>query len=109
MIGYYTLDLTDANKGKVLEPVRVTLSADKKTVIVDQYTRKLPPSRIPVAGGTVDLTSASARPPNAGHTRPRNEPLANDSSTGQRRCQGILAVNPGACGAKITFIGSVWV
>ena len=55
VIGYYTLDLTDANKGKMLEPVRVSLSADKKAVIVDQYTRKLPPTRIPVAGGTVDF------------------------------------------------------
>ena len=54
-IGYYALDLTDENKGKALEPVRVTLSADKKTVIVDQYTRGLPPTRIPVAGGTVDF------------------------------------------------------
>jgi hypothetical protein len=55
VIGYYTLDLTEANKGKMLEPVRVSLSADKKTVIVDQYTRKLPPTRIPVTGGTVDF------------------------------------------------------
>ena len=55
VIGYYTLDLTEANKGKMLEPVRVSLSADKKTVIVDQYTRKLPPTRIPVVGGTVDF------------------------------------------------------
>ena len=55
VIGYYALDLTDANKGKMLEPVRVTLSADKKTVIVDQYTRGLPPTRIPVTGGTVDF------------------------------------------------------
>jgi hypothetical protein len=55
VIGYYTLDLTEANKGKVLEPVKVSLSADKKTVIVDQYTRKLPTTRIPVSGGTVDF------------------------------------------------------
>jgi hypothetical protein len=53
--GYYTLDLTGANKGKPLEPVRITMSADKKTVIVDQYTRGLPPTRIPVGGGTVDF------------------------------------------------------
>jgi hypothetical protein len=53
--GYYTLDLSEANKGKPLEPVRVTLSGDKKTVIVDQFTRKLPPTRIPVGGGTVDF------------------------------------------------------
>jgi len=55
VIGYYTLDLTDANKGKSLEPVRVTLSADRKTVTIDQYTRGLPPTRIPVKGGTVDF------------------------------------------------------
>ena len=54
-IGYYTLDLTEAEKGKMLEPVRVSLSSDKKTVIVDQYTRSLPPTRIPLAGGTVDF------------------------------------------------------
>ncbi|KJC58750.1 hypothetical protein UP10_22015 [Bradyrhizobium sp. LTSPM299] len=53
--GYYTLDLTGANKGKGLEPVRITMSADKKTVIVDQFTRDLPPTHIPVGGGTVDF------------------------------------------------------
>ena len=35
VIGYYALDLSDANKGKPLEPVRVTMSADKKSVTVD--------------------------------------------------------------------------
>lgn len=53
--GYYTLDLSDINKGKPLEPVRVTLSVGKKTVTVDQYTRKLPPTRIPIGGGMVDF------------------------------------------------------
>ncbi|QIG99302.2 MULTISPECIES: hypothetical protein [unclassified Bradyrhizobium] len=61
VIGYYTLDLTDVNKGKPLEPVRVTLSADEKTVTVDQYLRGLPPTRIPVAGGTVDFDQRFAR------------------------------------------------
>jgi hypothetical protein len=55
VIGYYALDLTDANKGKPLEPVRIRLSPDKQTVIVEQYTRGAPPTRIPVAGGTVDF------------------------------------------------------
>jgi hypothetical protein len=55
VIGAYTLDLTDAGKGKGLEPVRVSLSGDKKFVIVDQYTRKLPATRIPVGGGTVNF------------------------------------------------------
>jgi hypothetical protein len=53
--GAYTLDLTAAEKGKVLEPVRVSLSPDKKFVIVDQYTRRLPPTRVPVNGGTVNF------------------------------------------------------
>jgi hypothetical protein len=55
VIGYYALDLSEANKGKPLEPVRISLSPDKKTVIVEQYTRGLPPTRIPVAGGSVDF------------------------------------------------------
>ena len=55
VIGSYALDLTAANKGKVLEPVKVSMSADGKTVTVNQYTRKLPPTRIPAAGGTVDF------------------------------------------------------
>ena len=55
VIGYYTLDLSDANKGKSLEPVKVSMTADGKTVIVNQYTRGLPPTRIPVGGSTVDF------------------------------------------------------
>jgi hypothetical protein len=55
VIGYYTLDLGGANKGKSLEPVKVSISADGKTVIVNQYTRGLPPTRIPLGGGTVDF------------------------------------------------------
>jgi hypothetical protein len=55
VIGYYALDLSGANKGKSLEPVKVSMTADGKTVIVNQYTRGLPPTRIPVGGGTVDF------------------------------------------------------
>ena len=55
VIGYYALDLSEANKGKPLEPVRISFSPDRKTVVVNQYTRGLPPTRIPVAGGTVDF------------------------------------------------------
>jgi len=55
VIGYYTLDLTSINKGKPLEPIKVSMTADGKTVIVDQYTRGLPPTHIPVGGGTVDF------------------------------------------------------
>jgi hypothetical protein len=55
VIGYYALDLSAANKGKPLEPVKVSITADGKTVIVNQYTRGLPLTRIPLAGGTVDF------------------------------------------------------
>jgi hypothetical protein len=53
--GYYALDLTNAGKGKPLESVLVSISRDRKFVIVNQYDRKLPPTRIPVGGGTVDF------------------------------------------------------
>jgi hypothetical protein len=53
--GAYSLDLTEAGKGKTLEPVRVYYSRDKKSVIVDQYTRKLPPTSVAVGGATVDF------------------------------------------------------
>jgi hypothetical protein len=55
VIGYYTLDLTDPGKGKPLEPVKVSITSDGKTIIVDQYTRGLKPTRIPIGGGTVDF------------------------------------------------------
>jgi hypothetical protein len=53
--GAYTLDLTDAGKGKTLEPIHVSLSPDRKFVIVDQFTRNLAPTRVPVSGGTVNF------------------------------------------------------
>ena len=55
IFGYYALDLSEANKGKSLEPVKVSMTPDGKTVIVNQYTRGLSPTRIPVGGGTVDF------------------------------------------------------
>jgi hypothetical protein len=55
VIGYYALDLSAANKGKMLEPVRVNLTADGKALVVDQYTRGLKPTRIPTKGGTIDF------------------------------------------------------
>jgi hypothetical protein len=53
--GAYSLDLTEAGKGKNLEPVYVRYSPDKRSVIIDQYTRRLPPTVVPVAGATVDF------------------------------------------------------
>ncbi len=53
--GLYALDLSKANKGKPLEPVILRPTADGKAVMLDQYTRGLPPTRIPLNGGTVDF------------------------------------------------------
>jgi hypothetical protein len=55
VVGAYTLDLTDAGKGKSLESVRVSIAGGGKAVVVDQYTRGLPPTQIPVEGGTVNF------------------------------------------------------
>jgi hypothetical protein len=55
VIGYYALDLSSENKGKSLEPVKVSMTDDGKTVIINQYTRSLPPTRVPSGGGTVDF------------------------------------------------------
>ena len=55
VVGAYTLDLTDAGKGKTLEPVHVQYSKDRKSVIVGQYLRKLPPAAVAVVGATVDF------------------------------------------------------
>ena len=55
LLGEYSLDLTGAGKGKQLEQVRISISRDRKSVIVDQFTRKLPPTRIPIAGGVVNF------------------------------------------------------
>jgi hypothetical protein len=53
--GAYTLDLRDGGKGKTLEPIHLQFSRDRKSLIVDQYTRKLPRTAIAVAGTTVDF------------------------------------------------------
>ena len=55
VIGTYILDLTPENKGKSIEPVKVSVSADRKGVVVDQYTRGLPKTTVPLAGGVVDF------------------------------------------------------
>ena len=54
--GLYALDLTAAQKSKVIEPVRLRSTKDNKAIVVDQFTRKgLKPATIPMAGGTLDF------------------------------------------------------
>ncbi len=54
--GLYALDLTEAQKGKVVEPVRLRSTKDNKSIVLEQFTRKgLKPATIPMAGGTLDF------------------------------------------------------
>lgn len=71
VVGQYVLDLSEIGKGKIAEQARISLSGDKLMVTVDQYARKLPPTRIPVSGGTVSFdnrfgTDAKCGPFNEG-------------------------------------------
>ena len=54
--GLYAFDLTGAQKGKVVEPVRLRSTKDNKSIVIEQFTRKgLKPATIPLAGGTLDF------------------------------------------------------
>lgn len=54
--GLYALDLTGAQKGKAIEPVRLRSTKDNKSIVMDQFTRKgQKPATIPMAGGTLDF------------------------------------------------------
>ncbi|HWV55183.1 hypothetical protein [Pseudorhodoplanes sp.] len=54
--GLYALDLSEAQKGKVIEPVRLRSTRDNKAITVDQFTRKgLKPTTVPMAGGSLDF------------------------------------------------------
>jgi len=68
--GMYTLDLTAAGKGKYLEPVHVRLAGDNKFLVVEQYLRGYPATRIPVGGGTVDFDNRFATGAKCGPLNP---------------------------------------
>lgn len=54
--GLYALDLSEAGKGKAIEPVRLRSTKDNKAIVLDQFTRKgSKPATIPMAGGTLDF------------------------------------------------------
>jgi hypothetical protein len=69
--GLYALDLTDAGKGKVIEPVRLRSSKDNKSIGIDQFTRKgLKPASIPMTGGTLDFDQRFGTKAKCGSFRP---------------------------------------
>jgi len=54
--GFYALDLNGAGKGKSIEPVFLSISPDKKAIVMQQFTRPgLLKANIPIAGGTLDF------------------------------------------------------
>ena len=57
VLGFYALDLSDPdlNKGKSLEAVLVRYAQDKRALILYQFTRGLPLTAIPMAGGVVNF------------------------------------------------------
>ncbi len=55
VIGYYALDLREYKKGKPLEPVQLSMTSNGAYVIINQHTRGLPPTKVPVNGGVVDI------------------------------------------------------
>jgi hypothetical protein len=53
--GLYALDLSDAGKGKHLEPVHIAFTDSGRVLTIEQYTRGLKPTTIPASGATVDF------------------------------------------------------
>jgi hypothetical protein len=69
--GLYALDLADAGKGKVIEPVRLRSSKDNRSIVMDQFTRKgLKPTSIPMTGGTLDFDQRFGTKAKCGPFRP---------------------------------------
>jgi hypothetical protein len=55
--GFYALDLSDPdlNKGKSLEVVLMRFARDRRAILVNQFTRGLPLTAIPIDGGVVNF------------------------------------------------------
>jgi hypothetical protein len=53
--GLFALDLNQENKGKSLEPINISAAKGDSGIVVDQYTRHLPPTVVPKEGGTVSF------------------------------------------------------
>ena len=69
--GLYALDLSAAEKGKVVEPVRLRSTKDNRSIVMEQFTRKkLKPATIPVAGGTLDFDQRFGAKAKCGPFRP---------------------------------------
>jgi hypothetical protein len=69
--GLYALDLSEAQKGKVVEPVRLRSTKDNKSIVIEQFTRKgLKPATIPMTGGTLDFDQRFGTSAKCGPFRP---------------------------------------
>ncbi len=58
--GFYALDLNDFNKGKPLEPINIRAAKENSGIVVDQFTRRLPPTTVPRGGGKVSFDTRFA-------------------------------------------------
>jgi hypothetical protein len=57
VLAWYALDLSDPdlNKGKSLEAVLVRYAEDRRALVLDQFSRGLPLTVIPMGGGMVNF------------------------------------------------------
>lgn len=53
--GLFALDLNAYGKGKAVEPINIRAAEGNSGIIVDQFTRGLPPTEVPKTGGTVSF------------------------------------------------------
>ena len=62
VLGFYALDLSDPdlNKGKALEVVLVRFAEQRRALMVNQFTRGLPVTAIPIDGGVVHFDNRFA-------------------------------------------------
>jgi hypothetical protein len=58
--GFYALDLNNFNKGKPLEPINLRAAKENSGIVVDQFTRRLPPTTVPREGGEVSFDTRFA-------------------------------------------------
>ncbi|MGC2775100.1 MAG: hypothetical protein WA418_05605 [Bradyrhizobium sp.] len=64
--GLFIQDMTKAERGKLVVPVRVSSTADRKAILVDQDLAGGKPTIIPIGGGKVDFSLRFGRGANCG-------------------------------------------
>ena len=83
VLAWYALDLSDPdlNKGKSLEAVLVRYAQDRRALLLYQFTRGLPLTAIPMAGGVVNFDNRFGNDAKCG---PFEGPWGADQSPSER-------------------------